>query len=185
MVRARAPVPCLTWSLHWAWLSKGFRCPAAIVSILRGTGWLEPDRLPVQLLLVGLMFVSLLISVAIAEEFGGRAWLFVAAYLLLQVGRAVFLIVALRGRALGEHSVNVLVWELIAGGLWVAGAIAEGTARLALWGFAVVVAYGGAGILHWLPGRGQRVGLARRSRANRHRGRASLRTVPTVLPHWS
>jgi low temperature requirement protein LtrA len=119
-----------------------------------GANWLEPDRLPVQLLLVGLMFASLLMSVAIAEAFGGRAWLFVAAYLLLQVGRAAFLIVALRGRALGGHFVNVLVWELIAGGLWVAGAIAEGTARLALWGFAVVVAYGGAGILHWLPGRG-------------------------------
>jgi low temperature requirement protein LtrA len=111
---------CLNWSLHWAWLSKGFRCPAAIVSVLRGTGWLEPDRLPVQLLLVGLMFVSLLMSVAIAEAFGGRAWLFVAAYLLLQVERAVFLIVALRGRALGEHFVDVLVWELIAGG-WPVG----------------------------------------------------------------
>jgi hypothetical protein len=111
LVRARAPAPCLNWSLYWAWLSKGFRCPAAIVSILRGTGWLEPDRLPVQLLLVGLMFVSLLMSVAIAEAFGGRAWLFVA---------AVFLIVALRGRALGEHFVDVLVWELIAGG-WPVG----------------------------------------------------------------
>jgi Bacterial low temperature requirement A protein (LtrA) len=107
-------------------------------------------------------------SVAIAEAFGGRAWLFVAAYLLLQVGRAVFLIVALRGRALGEHFVNVLVWELIAGGLWVAGAFAEGTARLALWGFAVVVAYGGAGILHWLPGRGQRVGLGQTDIAGEH-----------------
>ena len=40
-----------------------------------GANWLEPDRLPVQLLLVGLMFVSLLMSVAIAEAFGGRAWL--------------------------------------------------------------------------------------------------------------
>ncbi len=133
-----------------------------------GANWLEPDRLPVQLLLVGLMFVSLLMSVAIAEAFGGRAWLFVAAYLLLQVGRAAFLIVALRGRALGEHFVNVLVWELIAGGLWVAGAIAEGTARLARWGFAVAVNYGGAGILHWLPGRGQRVGLGQTDIAGEH-----------------
>jgi hypothetical protein len=33
---------------------------------------------------------------------------------------AVFLIVALRGRALGEHFVDVLVWELIAGG-WPVG----------------------------------------------------------------
>src|SRR6185295_1860485 len=55
--------------------------------------------------------------------------------------------------------VNVLVWELLAGCLWVAGAIVDGTARLMLWGLAVAVAYGGAGILHWLPRRGRRVAL--------------------------
>jgi low temperature requirement protein LtrA len=43
--------------------------------------------------------------------------------------------------------------------LWVAGAIADGDARLVLWGLAVVVAYGGVLALHWLPGRGQRVAL--------------------------
>src|SRR6476619_4333335 len=73
--------------------------------------WLDPDRLPVRVLLVGLMFASLLMSVAIPDAFDGRGWLFVTGYLLLQVGRSVFLIVALRGRALGAHFVNVLVWE--------------------------------------------------------------------------
>ena len=38
-----------------------------------GANWLEPDRLPVQLLLVGLTFVSLLMSVAIAEA-NGQQW---------------------------------------------------------------------------------------------------------------
>jgi low temperature requirement protein LtrA len=71
--------------------------------------WLNPDRLPVRMLLVGLlvglMFASLLMPVAIADAFDGRAWLFVTGYLLLQVGRSAFLIAALRGRALGEHFV--------------------------------------------------------------------------------
>ena len=74
-----------------------------------GANWLEPDRLPVRVLLVGLMFASLLMSVGIADAFDGRAWLFVTGYLLLQVGRSAFLIVALRGRAVGEHAVNVLI----------------------------------------------------------------------------
>jgi hypothetical protein len=82
-----------------------------------GANWLEPDRLPVRVLLVALMFASLLMSVAIGEAFDERAWLFVTGYLLLQVGRSAFLIVALRGRPLGEHFVNDLVWELVAGGL--------------------------------------------------------------------
>src|ERR687889_2236102 len=86
--------------------------------------WLEPDPLAVRLYLVGLMFASLLVSVAIADAFDGRAWLFVIGYLVLQIGRALFLIAALRGRALGEHFVNDLVWELFAGALWIAGAIA-------------------------------------------------------------
>ena len=33
----------------------------------------------------------------------------------MQIGRSVFLIVGLRGRALGEHFVNDLVWELLTG----------------------------------------------------------------------
>ena len=77
-----------------------------------GANWLEPDALSVRLVLVGLMFASLLMAVAIGDAFGDRAWLFVSGYLLLQVGRATFRIVALRGRPQGEHFVNDLVWEL-------------------------------------------------------------------------
>jgi low temperature requirement protein LtrA len=124
-----------------------------------GANWLDPDRLPVRMLLVGLMFASLLMSVAIADAFDGRAWLFVSGYLLLQVGRSLFLIVALRGRPLGEHFVNDLVWELLTGGLWVAGAFADGDARLVLWGVAVVATHAGTWGLHWLPGRGRRIDL--------------------------
>ena len=92
----------------------------------------------------------------------------------LQVGRAAFLIVALRGRALGGHFVNDLVWELGTGALWVAGAIADGDARLVLWGLAVAATYAGVASLHWLPGRGRR----HRPRAHRDRGRASHRALP-------
>jgi low temperature requirement protein LtrA len=133
-----------------------------------GANWLNADERPVQVLLVGLMFASLLMSVAIGDAFGGRAWLFVTGYLLLQVGRSTFLIVALRGRALGEHFVNDLVWELAAGVLWVAGAFADPDARLVLWGLAVVVTYAGASALHWLPGRGRRTDVEHTEVAGGH-----------------
>jgi low temperature requirement protein LtrA len=133
-----------------------------------GANWLDPDPLPVRIALVGLMFASLLMSVAIDDAFGDRAWLFVTGYLLLQVGRSAFLIVALRGRPQGEHFVNVLVWELLTGALWVAGAIADGDARLVLWGLAVAGAYGGAWAQHWLPGRGRRVELEHSEIAGGH-----------------
>ena len=60
-----------------------------------GENWLDPDPLAEQGALVGLMFASLLMSIAIGDAFADRAWLFVNGYLLLQVGRCVFLIVAL------------------------------------------------------------------------------------------
>jgi low temperature requirement protein LtrA len=133
-----------------------------------GANWLEPNRLPVRLLLVGLMFASLLMSVSIADGFGDRAWLFVAGYLFLQIGRSAFLIVALRGRALGAHFVNDLVWELVTGALWVMGAIADGDARLVLWGIAVVATHAGVWSLHWLPGRGRAIDLEHTEIAGGH-----------------
>ena len=133
-----------------------------------GTNWLEPDRLPVRVLIVGLMFASLLMSVAIPDAFDGRAWLFVTSYLVLQVGRSAFLIMALRGRPLGEHFVNQLVWELVAGIFWVAGAFADADARLLLWGLALAVTYTGGLSLHWLPGRGRRVDLGHTETSGGH-----------------
>ena len=133
-----------------------------------GANWLDPDRLPVRALLVGLMFASLLMSAAIGDAFDDRAWLFVTGYLVLQVGRAAFLMVALRGRALGEHFVNDLVWELFAGVLWVAGAFAEGDARIVLWGLAVATTYVGVSSLHWLPGRGRAIDLGHTGIAGGH-----------------
>jgi low temperature requirement protein LtrA len=133
-----------------------------------GANWLEPNRLAVRLLLAGLMFASLLMSVAISDAFGDRAWLFVGGYLLIQIGRATFLILALRGRPLGEHFVNDLVWEVVTGALWVAGAIADGDARLVLWGIAVLATQAGVWSLHWLPGRGRAIDLGHTEIAGEH-----------------
>jgi low temperature requirement protein LtrA len=156
-LRTGAETVMLTLAVVYAWYMTAW-----------GSNWLDPDRLAVRLLLVGLMFASLLMSVAIGDAFDGRAWLFITGYLLIQVGRSAFLIVALRGRALGEHFANVLVWELAGGAFWVAGAIASDDARLVLWGLAVAVAYAGVSTLHWLPGRGRRMDLAHAEIASEH-----------------
>jgi low temperature requirement protein LtrA len=156
-LRTGAETAIMTLAVAYAWYMTAW-----------GANWLEPDQLPVSLLLVGLMFASLLMSVAIGDAFDGRAWLFVTGYLLLQLGRSGFLIIALRGRPQGEHFVNDLIWELFAGVLWVAGAIADSDARLVLWGIAVIVTYVGVSTLHWLPGRGRRIDLGHTEIAGGH-----------------
>ena len=156
-LRTGAETVILTLAVVYAWYMTAW-----------GANWLEPDRRPVQLLLIWLMFASLLMSVAIPDAFDGRAWLFVTGYLLLQVGRSAFLIVALRGRPQGEHFVNDLVWELVTGGLWVGGAIADGDARLVLWALAVMATYVGVTSLHWLPRRGRRIDLGHTEIAGGH-----------------
>jgi low temperature requirement protein LtrA len=156
-LRTGAETVIMTLAVFYAWYMTAW-----------GANWLEPNRLPVRVLLVGLMFASLLMSVAIGDAFDERAWLFVTGYLLLQLGRAAFFIVALRGRALGEHFVNDLVWELVTGGLWVAGAIADGDARLVLWALAALATYGGGWAVHWLPGRGRRIDLGHTEIAGGH-----------------
>ena len=105
---------------------------------------------------------------SIADAFDDRAWLFVTGYLLLQVGRSVFLIVALRGRALSAHFVNDLIWELGTGVVWIAGAVLDGDARLVLWGLAVAATQASVWSLHWLPWRGRAIDVAHTEIAAAH-----------------
>jgi low temperature requirement protein LtrA len=118
------------------------------------SNWLSPEHLPVQALLVTLMLGGLLMSSAIGEAFGDRAWLFAGAYVVSQVGRAVFATVTFAaGSNQRIHFVNVLGWEAGVGVLWLAGAAADGDMRLALWAIAVAVTYVGVALYHPVPGR--------------------------------
>jgi len=117
------------------------------------SNWLDGDRQPVRLLLLGLMFASLLMSTSVSEAFGDRAGLFVAGYLAIQIGRTAFAVVSFRGHRLHMHFVNALAWEIGTAPIWIAGIAADGDARLALWGAATLITYGGVIAGHPLPGR--------------------------------
>jgi low temperature requirement protein LtrA len=125
------------------------------------SNWLDVERRPVQLMLLGLMFASLLMSTSIGGAFGelpvpwvgDRAALFVVGYLAIQLGRTTFAVAAFRDHRLHDHFVNALVWEVGTAAIWIAGVFANGDARLAIWALAVVVTYGGVIAGHPLPGR--------------------------------
>src|SRR4051812_16890442 len=101
------------------------------------------------------MLASLLMSAAMPDAFGGEAGLLIGSYLTSQVGRPLFRTFI----AAGPHTLErdragrILTWFVAAGVFWVAGAIADGESRTALWLIALAIDYGGPLALFRIPGR--------------------------------
>jgi low temperature requirement protein LtrA len=119
------------------------------------TNELDPDSIAVRIVLLGVMFASLLMAVAIPEAFGARALLFAGSYVAIQVGRNAFLTFgsAEAGTIERERAVQILIWLSAAGVLWLWGGVADGTARTVLWLAALAVDYGAPLALYRVPWR--------------------------------
>src|SRR3954469_2475186 len=119
------------------------------------TNELDTQAVPVRLLMLGLMLASLLMAVAIPEAFGDEAGLFAGAYVPIQVGLRGFLAFVAGGPGAleRERALQILVWFSGSGLLWIAGALAGGTARTVLWVVALLIDYGAPLVVFHVPGR--------------------------------
>jgi low temperature requirement protein LtrA len=107
-------------------------------------------------LLVALMLLSLVMSVAIPDAFGERGLMFAAAYVLIQVGRTLFVVLALdKSSSLGRNFQRILVWFAIPAVLWVVGGLLEGEARYVLWVITLALEYAGPAASFYTPGLGR------------------------------
>jgi low temperature requirement protein LtrA len=97
------------------------------------TNWLDPDRMAVRLLLVALMLISLAMSAALPRAFEDLGLWIGGAYAVQQVGRTVFMVIALRGHPLEANFQRILAWCAASSALAVAGGLAHGQARALLW----------------------------------------------------
>ena len=68
------------------------------------TNWLDPELMAVRLLLVVLMLSSLAMSASLPRAFEDLGLWVGGAYAIQQVGRTVFMVIALRGHPLGEQA---------------------------------------------------------------------------------
>jgi low temperature requirement protein LtrA len=118
------------------------------------TNELDPEAVSVRLLMIALMLASLLMAVAIPQAFGDRALLFAGSYVAIQVGRHLFLTFAAaeRGTIERERAGRILTWFVVAGVLWIAGALVEGEARIVLWMLALALDYGAPLVTFRVPG---------------------------------
>jgi low temperature requirement protein LtrA len=127
------------------------------------TNWFDPEKIPVRLLLLGLMLVSLVMSAALPGAFRSTGWLVGLAYAVMQIGRSAFAAVALRGQppggeyvALARNYQRILVWCCVSGALAVAGGLTPGTLpRALLWLAAVGVDLLGGAVGFFTPGIGR------------------------------
>jgi low temperature requirement protein LtrA len=119
------------------------------------TNWLDPERIPVRLVLLALMLASLVMSAGLPEAFGDGGLLVGGAYALMQVGRSVFVVWAVPAGALRRNFERILCWCCVSGALAVAGGLAAGGAREGLWLAAVGVDLAGSQTGFWTPGLGR------------------------------
>jgi len=119
------------------------------------TNWLDPEQMAVRLLLVLLMLVSLAMSASLPRAFEDLGLWVGGAYALQQIGRSVFMVIALRGHPLQANFERVLAWCVVSGALAVAGGFAHGSARYLLWLLAVGVDLTGGAVGFATPGLGR------------------------------
>jgi low temperature requirement protein LtrA len=97
------------------------------------TNWLDPDQMAVRLLLVLLMLVSLAMSASLPRAFADLGLWVGGAYAVQQIGRTVFMVIALRGHPLQANFKRILAWCVASSAFAVGGGLAHGLARDLLW----------------------------------------------------
>jgi low temperature requirement protein LtrA len=130
--------------IWWAWIYTTWM-----------VNWFDPQSGAVRLVIVGASLASLLMSTAIPDAFGAQALLFAGAYVGLQVGRnAAGMMLLNRDHGLRKTFERILIWSVLSGVLWLAGALVASSDRLALWGPALAIDLIAPLVGYWTPGRG-------------------------------
>jgi low temperature requirement protein LtrA len=117
------------------------------------TNWLNPELTPVRVLLFLLMLGGLVLSTSIPQAFESRGLWFATAYAAMQVGRTIFWLLSTPAERIParRNAVRILVWLSTSAIFWIAGGLAEGHARLALWALALGIEYVSPAVRFWIP----------------------------------
>ncbi|MBA8907248.1 low temperature requirement protein A [Aminobacter ciceronei] len=120
------------------------------------TNWLDPRKAPVRGMLFALMLAGLMLSTSIPEAFEGRGLQFALAYVVMQVGRTLFVIWALKNHNRDNYLnfVRIGLWLTLSGVFWISGGLAEPENRFALWAVALLIELVSPALGFWTPWHG-------------------------------
>ncbi|MEU5787275.1 low temperature requirement protein A [Micromonospora purpureochromogenes] len=121
------------------------------------TAWVtsryEPERGPIQFVVVASMFASMVMAVAMPRAFAERALPFALGYVAIQVGRPLVITLALRGHPRQSVTRRILLWFAVGAVPWLLGALLP-PAQEVLWTLALAWDYAGLALGWPVPGRG-------------------------------
>ena len=144
-LRGLAEMAVLLLAVWWAWVYTTW-----------ATNWLNPDSTGCRLMLIGVMGAGLLMAASIPDAFGDAGLIFALAYAAIQVGRSSFVLWAMRDDPVRRANFQrIVVWNVAASALWVAGGLASGVTRDVLWIAALVVDYAGPALRYPVAGLGR------------------------------
>lgn len=107
------------------------------------TNWLDPERIPVRLLLFILMLLGMILSLAIPESFDEKGLLFALAYVFMQLGRTLFFCIHSRKHnpVLYKDFFRMSLWFSLSAIFWIYGAFKEEHERTIYWIIALSIEY--------------------------------------------
>lgn len=116
------------------WLGWQYTCWA--------TNWFDPEKPRIRGMVFGLMLAALFMASALPQAFGERGLIFALAYVAIQVGRTLYIVIELgRDHPLAPNYRRMLAWLCLSALFWIGGALAHHETRIALWLVAVLIEY--------------------------------------------
>jgi low temperature requirement protein LtrA len=135
----------LLMAVWWAWIYTAWI-----------TNWLHPDARAVRVMLLAVMLASLIVSATLPAAFGDRGLVFAATYVLMQLGRTLFVLFAVRRDAgLLRNFQRIACWLVVSGAGWLIGGFLDGTARDVAWLVAILVDMAAPACGFYTPGLGR------------------------------
>lgn len=136
----------LFFALWWVWIYTAWV-----------TNWLNPEKVPVRLCMLSLMALGVVLALSLSNAFGYLGLVFAGTYVTMQVGRTVFLLWAFKhgDRAMVKNFKRTLLWLILSGFFWIAGAVVSGNWRVNLWLIALLIEVISPIIYFWVPGMGR------------------------------
>ncbi len=118
------------------------------------TNGMNPEKGPVRWMLIAMMLAGLVLSTAIPYAFDDRALPFAIAYIVMQLGRTIFVIVSYR--LVGRHDdalnlTRIALWFVYSAPFWIAGAVIGGDLQLVLWAIALAIELFAPLVRYWVP----------------------------------